>query len=462
VTLKQQHTLLFVDDEKSIIKSLQRLFRKEGYDVLTASGGKEALEVLKTNDRPVSLIISDQRMPEMEGAQFLEQSKQFCPDAARFLLTGYSDMDAVIHAVNRGEIQRYLTKPWNDDDLLLQVRQALEHIELQYENRRLVALIAKQNKELNQLNKGLEEKVAQRTQEIQKQAESLKQANRALEQNLKSTIGLLSSLVDTLNPDLGKLMRYVAVLSREIATSLELTGQQIDQIEMAGLIHDLGLLGVPEDIIYKDIATMDDDEFKAFSQHPLIAAVCLEGIENLSEVAKIVLQHHEQINGGGFPNGLRGEEITLGARIIAPVAEYCRIMSTWPKDPKAIAKRAARLLNTSPGQFVIKAPEEMLHLVAEKSLLLGSNQLYDMDIITILLKQANKMLGKDGNTYYVMYNKLQEGMVLADDLRLKDGRLLLLKGTRLKASSITAIISIAERNLLSTQIHVTQSPDRAT
>ena len=129
MTLKQQHTLLFVDDEKSIIKSLQRLFRKEGYDVLTASGGKEALEVLKTNDRPVSLIISDQRMPEMEGAQFLEQSKQFCPDAARFLLTGYSDMDAVIHAVNRGEIQRYLTKPWNDDDLLLQVRQALEHID---------------------------------------------------------------------------------------------------------------------------------------------------------------------------------------------------------------------------------------------------------------------------------------------------------------------------------------------
>ncbi|MBT7713904.1 MAG: response regulator [Deltaproteobacteria bacterium] len=94
--------------------------------MLTALSGKDALEQLKNSEGAVSLIISDQRMPQMTGAQFFEEANKISPSAIRFLLTGYSDMEAVIDAVNKGEIHRYLTKPWNDDDLILQVRQGLE------------------------------------------------------------------------------------------------------------------------------------------------------------------------------------------------------------------------------------------------------------------------------------------------------------------------------------------------
>ena len=111
MALKYKHTLLFVDDEKSITKALHRLFRKDGYHIITASSGMEGLELLEKAERPVSLIISDQRMSGMNGAQFLEKAKKIFPDAVRFLLTGYSDMDAVVEAVNKGEIHRYLTKP---------------------------------------------------------------------------------------------------------------------------------------------------------------------------------------------------------------------------------------------------------------------------------------------------------------------------------------------------------------
>jgi CheY-like chemotaxis protein len=121
---------MVVDDEKSSIKALHRLFRKEGHQIFTASNGQEGLEVLRKMKKPVSLIISDQRMPGMNGAQFLERAKKIFPDAIRFLLTGYSDMDAIVEAINKGEIHRYLTKPWDYNDLMLLVRQSLEQYEL--------------------------------------------------------------------------------------------------------------------------------------------------------------------------------------------------------------------------------------------------------------------------------------------------------------------------------------------
>jgi response regulator RpfG family c-di-GMP phosphodiesterase len=146
VELKREHTLLLVDDEHAIIRALKRLFRKEGYTILTAESGPDGLEQLKQCKTPVSMIISDQRMPEMSGTQFLEQAQALFPGAIRYLLSGCSDIDAAIEAVNKGEIHRYLTKPWNDEDLLLQVRESLEHYALSSENRRLAALPIDQKK----------------------------------------------------------------------------------------------------------------------------------------------------------------------------------------------------------------------------------------------------------------------------------------------------------------------------
>ena len=133
LTPKRKHTIMVVDDEESVINALRRLFGKDEYQILTATSGEEGLELLKKLEKPVSLIISDQRMPGMNGAQFLERAKKISPDAIRFLLTGYSDMDAIVEAINKGGIQRYLTKPWNDDHLMLQVRQSLEAYELKQE-----------------------------------------------------------------------------------------------------------------------------------------------------------------------------------------------------------------------------------------------------------------------------------------------------------------------------------------
>ena len=122
-------TVLCVDDEPNILSSLRRLFRANGYRVLTAEGGALGLEVLEKE--PVDLVISDMRMPEMDGARFLAKVRERWPDTLRILLTGYSDIQSIQDAINCGEIYRYITKPWEDSDMLLLVRHALERRQLE-------------------------------------------------------------------------------------------------------------------------------------------------------------------------------------------------------------------------------------------------------------------------------------------------------------------------------------------
>ena len=131
-------SLLLVDDEPGILSSLRRLLRPAGYKIHTAESGKAGLAILE--QEPIDLVISDMRMPEMDGARFLEQVRSRWPATIRILLTGYADVTSTIDAINRGEIYRYIAKPWDDNDLMLIVRDALERRRLQGENDRLLAL----------------------------------------------------------------------------------------------------------------------------------------------------------------------------------------------------------------------------------------------------------------------------------------------------------------------------------
>jgi len=445
------HTLLFVDDELNILNSLKRLFRKENYQILTASSGQEGLELLKKTDESISLIISDQRMPEMNGAQFLEKAKEIFPDAIRFLLTGYSDIDAIVNAINKGEIHRYLAKPWNDNDLILQVRQAIEQYELVLENRRLLSLSQKQNKELNELNRNLEKKVNERTLEIKEKNEELRGVNIKLEKSFGETIRLLSSLIGTLNPTLGKYMVHVAELAKEVAGEYLLEEKEVNQIEMAGMIHDIGLLGLSEKIWTKNEKYMNETEFKMYSQHPVIASIALESVKSLDQVGEIILYHHEYFDGSGFPNGLKGEKIPLGSRIVGTVSDYCKIVDTWPKEVNQIVDRAKKYLGeTATNELDIAEPEEMIENIAEKFISLKINEKYDNDIVVKLMEKVKK----EKRISSVTIEGLKERMVLAMDLRIKDGRLLLVKGAELKENSIKTIKKLAEAQLIEGKISI--------
>ena len=158
------HKLLFVDDEEKVQLALKRLFFSDKYEIYTASSGQEALKIIK--DTSIDLIISDQRMPGMTGVDFFIESINIIPDAIRIILTGYADMDAAIGAINKGNVYKFIMKPWENDDLKLSVEKALEHYELIKENKRL-------NEELKVWNRTLEQKVKERTEELQEEKNKL-------------------------------------------------------------------------------------------------------------------------------------------------------------------------------------------------------------------------------------------------------------------------------------------------
>src|SRR5680860_1805796 len=159
--LPSKASLLLVDDEENILRSLQRILRKEPYDIQSASSGEEALALLET--QRFDLVISDARMPGMDGPSLLSEIKKRWPWTIRILLTGYADINSTIKAINDGQIYRYISKPWDDEELKLVIRHALA---FQLSERRRLALeklTRKQNKELQALNSSLEDKAVSYT-----------------------------------------------------------------------------------------------------------------------------------------------------------------------------------------------------------------------------------------------------------------------------------------------------------
>ena len=184
------HTILCVDDEENILSSLKRLLRKEGYRLLTAPSGAEGLKLLEENS--VHLVISDQRMPRMDGTQFLAKVKEGYPDAIRIILTGYTDVDSITESINKGHVYKFLLKPWNDQSLKLEIKQALEQYDLIQTNKTLHEKVLEQNEELKTMNENLEALVSERTKQLEIQNRTL-EFSRAILQDLPLPIIGVSS-----------------------------------------------------------------------------------------------------------------------------------------------------------------------------------------------------------------------------------------------------------------------------
>ena len=184
---------MLVDDEHNILSSLSRLLEEENYSVMTASSGAEGLRLLEENK--IDLIISDMRMPQMDGASFLKQAAEKWPESIRILLTGFADMKSTIAAVNEGQIFQYITKPWNDEDLLRRVRSALELKQLKDYNLHLERIQAQQNARLLELTEQQETIIQRRTAELEQTALQLDSAYQELQETYYQTVPLLANLI---------------------------------------------------------------------------------------------------------------------------------------------------------------------------------------------------------------------------------------------------------------------------
>ncbi|MBC8433168.1 MAG: response regulator [Desulfobacterales bacterium] len=448
--LKYKHTIMAVDDEASILKAIQRLLRKENYQVLTASSAMEGIELLKKEKKPVSLIISDQRMPVMNGSQFLKKSKEIFPDAIRFLLTGYSDLNAIIAAVNEGGVHRYLTKPWNDEDLMLQVRQSLQQYELVLENRSLLLLTKKQNQELNQFNKHLETKVQERSQEIVEKNKQLTHMNKELEASLFKTVRAFAALIEMQVPELAGHGRRVSQMVRQIAQFSDLPENEVTHIEIAALLHDIGKLGLPLKLIEGKDNNGTPAEKSLLQKHPEDGQNIVRFIKNLDHVGLLIRSHHERFDGQGYPDGLREETIPLGSRIIAVADAYDKIVNL-KINAKALTDDYLKNHKVTRDHL---ADGELLQQAALYHLKQFGFTRYDPDVVKMFLEYIKQKGMPARSEKEITIDELEPGMVLIQSLYSLKGRFLLPHNTVLTEEYIQKLNIMHQNDPIAEVIYV--------
>lgn len=312
--------ILFVDDEANVLKALRRLFHNENYVTYFALSGAEGLEILRQNT--VDIVISDMRMPEMDGAEFLTQIVAQWPETIRILLTGYADIQSTSDAVNKGRIYNYCNKPWNDEELKLLVYNALEQKRFREERDRLAVIVQQQNSELKQLNESLEEKVQQRTEQLKKALQHLDQANESLKKQYIDSISAFSRIIEMRPGIKSGHSKFIAQNAHAVAIKLHMNKTDNKQLILAGLLLQLGKMTLPDEILSLPLDKMDFQQRSRYFRHAQDAGQLLKGVTQLDSAVALIHYQDEHFDGSGGPDKLAGERIPLGSRILKVVSDY--------------------------------------------------------------------------------------------------------------------------------------------
>ena len=419
--------ILFVDDEKNILGSLSRVFRKEGYGIMLAESGECGLDLLRHNS--VAVVVSDQRMPGMGGVEFLKKAREASPDTVRMMLTGQADMAEITGAINEGGVYRYITKPWDDEELKHIIRAAVERYSLLAENRRLQEATMKQNAELYELNQTLEARVEQKT--------------RKLRESFFSFVGLCGDMIELHDQLSGGHCKRVAVLSRGLGQQLGLKGFELEALWAAALLHEIGLIGVPREVLEKAEGEFSDSERALMRNNPALSQEIIAKIDILRQSGLIVRSHMESFDGSGYPDGLKGGEVNYGSRILSICREYDRL------------RHARRPFSKVEALAVIER---------------GRGRKFDPDVTEAFLKFASEIKDGDENQM-IAHNRsampvktqvdirdIAPGMVLAKPLASGRGRLLVGQGTVLTAALIEKVLNFHKIDPITYPVEVVAQP----
>ncbi len=283
----EKHTILLVDDEENNLQLLKRTLRGQ-YDILTATDGKQALDIINEQGHDISLIVSDQRMPEMTGTDFLKQINKTHPDIIKILLTGQADTEIMVESINECQIYQYILKPFDPVDLSETVKSGIDKFDLS-------------NTKIEMLND--------------------------LRELFYKTIKSISSALDAKDPYTHGHSLRVTLYSLILAKELGLDDKTLEEIETAGLLHDIGKVGIPQKILCKP-GKLTDEEFEIMKSHTEQGEKIVKKIKKLDVISNWLKSHHERWDGHGYPAGLKGEDIHISARIIAIADTYDAMTST--------------------------------------------------------------------------------------------------------------------------------------
>ncbi len=262
------YAVLFVDDEKNILNSVERLFHDDKLKILKAISAEDALEFVKNEE--IAVLVSDNCMPGMKGVELLSKVRAISPDVVRVLMTAHADLPVAIEAINRGEVFRFIEKPWNDNDLKETVYEGISRFQI---------------------------------------IKALKSQDESSMLSLAQTIELKDTYT---RGHCDRVARYALM----IADALSLSEEIKKEIKYGSWLHDCGKIGIPDAILNKP-AKLDEEEFELIMKHPAFGVDVAEKAHLSDVIRNIIFHHHEKYDGTGYPSGIKGKDIPLEARIVA-------------------------------------------------------------------------------------------------------------------------------------------------
>lgn len=405
--------VLCVDDDEIVLRSLSRLFKTQQLTVLTSDSPIDALKLIKQYEFDV--IISDMRMPKMNGAELFQQAQKLAPDTQRILLTGYADIEITLAAVNQGKIHGYIQKPWQNDLLLRSITDSIEKYQLKKQNLKLQQQINRHNEVLKELNSSLEQRVEKRTKQIKQVLKKLEIANAHEKHEHSSTVELLYNFINA-NPYLdGTKAQNIANTCTQIAKQLQLPPKNIEMAAMAGYLAQIGLLAMDPALYEKPVHALNEQQRKSYYTHPSTAQLMLMPATHLHEVSDAIYHQYERYNGNGLPKGLKGNDIPLSAMILALSRDY------WNAFEQSNLK------------------DEEKHQHALETVKMYSGNFYHPKLVQALEAcrvKCIKQQAKVGSMKIITAKELAINMVLSHALHSHTGIMLLPKGHIFSAKSI--------------------------
>ena len=338
-------TVLVVDDEEPIRNALRKFLKQQQFEVYTAASADEALQQLRLHK--IALMLSDIRMPGTSGVDLVPQALEIEPDLAILMLTAVNDATSAALCMQRGAMD-YLTKPIELADLGRATQRAIKRREMQLESRHL--------------NQWLKEEVTTRSAELHRQQHRMERISTA-------TLEALVNALEAKDPYLRGHSARVADLSANVATELGLNEEEVERVRMAGRLHDLGKIGTRDAVVNKE-GPLTPEEFEHEKQHVIIGAQILAPLVHLGDVVSMVKSHHERVDGMGYPDGLRGEDIPLGGRIIAAAEVYDALTTSRPYQEKMTPEQAVeRMAELSGTVLDTRVYEALVRIVARRQTL---------------------------------------------------------------------------------------------
>lgn len=291
--------ILIIDDEIMITSTLSTLIEMMlGYEVITYNDPLKLIQSKTLDSEQFDLIISDFIMPGMNGLELLSEVKAKQPGIVTILLTGYSDKASAIKSINNLGLYYYLEKPWDNNELIKIIQNGIEKMQLERDLHSKVVIIEKKNSEIQRLYELLR-------RDFDKEMG-----------NVLEFVISLSNVIEAKDTYTDGHTRRVSNLAIALGNKFDLDKNRIKNIEIGAIIHDIGKVSTPEAVLNKP-GPLNDQEFEVIKNHPESGAKIIRPISSLSDCMEMVLSHHEKLDGTGYPNGLKADQISLETRIVA-------------------------------------------------------------------------------------------------------------------------------------------------